>query len=123
IRRRFGGARIGLRLWRWRIVFGRDAARREQRDPGGGDQWPVGPGERVCKRLNGALVDLGAVLETREVVDEGGVNDAIRHGGAFAEAIEVLEIAALRLCARRGQRFRAVIRAGEAENLVARVDE
>ena len=106
-----------------RDLLGRDAARRQKRDPGGDDQRAAGAGELGGERLNGALVDRAAVFEIREVVDEGGVDHAVRRGSASAQTIEVLEIAPLNLGASRGERLRALIRAGKPDNLVARADK
>ena len=50
-------------------------------------------------------VVLAVLREFREVVVEGGVDHAIRLGGAAPEAVQVLERAAMDLGARRGQRL------------------
>jgi hypothetical protein len=62
---------------RGRIVFGQDAARREERDPGGDDQGAVGTGQHGAESLDGAAVYLTVLNEFREVVDECSVDHAI----------------------------------------------
>ena len=51
------------------------------------------------------------------------MDHAIRGGGAPAQAVEVLKVAAKGLGARCGKRLGARIRAGEAEHLMTRADE
>ena len=87
------------------------------RGPGGDDQRAVGARERVAERLDGAPIDLADRLESREVVDEGGVNHAVRCGRSTPQAVEVFEIDPMDLGACGGERRGARIRAGEAEHL------
>ena len=95
----------------------------EQPGPGGDDQGAVGARERGAERLDGAPIDLAVLLELREVVDEGGVDHAIRHGRAAAQAFQVFEVASMHLGTGGDERLGARIRASEAEHLMARVDE
>ena len=60
--------------------------------------------------------------QPREVVDERGVDDAVRAGGAGAQAVEVLEIAAMDLGAGGRERRGGLVGAGEADDLVTGVD-
>jgi hypothetical protein len=62
-------------------------------------------------------------LELRKIVDEGGVDHAVRHGRSFAEAFEVGKIAAMHLGAGGRKRLGAGLRAGQAQNLMARAHE
>ena len=56
-------------------------------------------------------------------MNEGRVDYAIRHGCAFAEAFEVIQIAAMHLGARGHKRVGAGIRSCETEHLMPRGDE
>jgi hypothetical protein len=56
-------------------------------------------------------------------VVEGGVDHAIRLGGAAPQAVEVSERGAANVCAHRGQGLRRFVRAGNAENLMAGGDQ
>ena len=105
------------------VVFGREAAWREQPGPGGDDQGAVGASERSAERLDGAPIDLAILLEFREVVDEGGVDHAVRLGRSAAQAFQVFKIAAMHLGAGGDERLGARIRASKTEHLMARVDE
>ena len=91
--------------------------------PGGDEQGAVGAFERGAERLDGLLVDRADGLESRPVVDEAGVNHAIRHGRSAAQAFKVLEIASMRLGAGGDERLGARVRASKTEHLMARVDE
>jgi hypothetical protein len=121
--RPFRDAGVGFGAGRRGVFFGRDAARRQQREPGGNDQRAARAGEFSAERLNGALVDGATLYELREIVNKGGVDHAVRHGGAVAQAFQVVKIASLDLGASRGERLGALIRAGEADHLMASVDE
>jgi hypothetical protein len=56
-------------------------------------------------------------------MDETGVNHAVRGGGSTPQAVQILEIAAMRLSAGGDKRFGGRVRASETEHLMARVDE
>ena len=106
-----------------RDVLGRQAARRNERGPRGDDQGAVGAGERGAESLDGAPVYLAVLLEFREVVDEGGINHAIRHGRSAAQAFQVLKIAPMDLDAGGDERLGARIGASKTEHLMARANE
>ena len=107
------------------ILFCRRAARRTvcHARPGGDEQRPVGAGQRRAQGLNDAPVYLANFLELREIVNEGSVDHAVRHGRALAQAFEVIKIAAMHLSARGHKRLGAGLRAREAQHLMARVNE
>ena len=101
------------------------------RDPAGGQdcrsrghqQLAAGSFEDGAHRLDRAAV-LGAVLgEAREVVIEGGVDHGVRAARPGAQAVEVLERAALDVGTLRRQRLGPLVGAGEAQDLVARLDQ
>src|SRR4051794_33752930 len=58
---------------------------------------PLRARECLAHRLDGAQVDRAGPLELREVVDERGVDDAVGRLGAAAQAVEVLQRAAVDL--------------------------
>src|SRR6185503_8248009 len=105
------------------VVLGRHPARREQPGPRGDDEGPAGARERRAERLDGAEVGAARAVELREVVDEGAVDHAVRGGGAGAQALGVLEIAAVDLGPGGRERGGGAVGAGEADDLVARADE
>ncbi len=102
-----------------RIVFGAVAARREPEQAAGDDERSSRSGERSAERLDGELVRHAAGGKVREVVNEGGVDDAVGRRRAAFQAVVIGEIAALDLGARGRERLSAGIRAREAEDLVA----
>jgi len=83
----------------------------------------VGACERGAERLDGAPICFTVRRELREVVDEGGVDHAIRQGGAAAQAFQVFEIASMHLGPRGDKRLGGRIRASKTEHLMARADE
>ena len=72
---------------RHHMVFGRQLTRRSQSGrTRGDDEGPIRTGEHGTQGFDGMFVDLAVLLEFREVVDEGQVNDGIRSGGAAPQA-------------------------------------
>ena len=67
--------------------------------------------------------DLADLLEPREVVDEAEVDHPVRGRRAAPQAVQVLEVAAVHLGPGGGERRGALVRAGEAEHRVPRLDE
>ncbi len=88
-----------------RIFFGRKATWRNERDTGGDNQGAVRAGERGAESLDGVPICLADFLEFREVVDETGVNHAIRHGCSAAQAFQVFKITSMHLGASGGKRL------------------
>ena len=111
------------RVGRRHILLGRRAARGEERHAGRHEQRTVGAFEHGADRLDGALVLRAVLREFREVVVEGGVDHGIRLGGAAPQAVQIRERAAMNLGARRGERLRSLVRAGQAEHLMAGGDQ
>jgi hypothetical protein len=68
-------------------------------------------------------VDLAVLLELREVVDEGGVDHAIRRRRSAAQALQILQMAAMDLGTRGDQRLGPLFRAGQPQHLMPRPDE
>ena len=86
-------------------------------------QRPAGTLEGFAQRLDGAPVG-GAVLgKFREIMIEGRVDDAIHLCRAALQAVQVVERAAMDLGTGGGQLIRSLVRAGEAEHLVAGGDQ
>ena len=115
-----GGVGVG------HVLLGRDRAGLQARQPGGDDERPVGALERRAERLDGAAVRVGGGLEVAgegDVVLEGEVDDPVGRGGGGAQALEVVEAAAVDLGAGRGERVGRGVGAGEPDDLVARVDQ
>jgi hypothetical protein len=98
-------------------------SRLDQRRPAGDDQRAGGALERRAERRDRASVGLGGRLHPREVVDVGGVDHAVGRGGPAAQAVEIVQRAALGLGAGRRQGFRGVIRPGKADDLVPGPDQ
>jgi len=74
------------------VFFGRKASWRNERGPGCDDQGTVGSSERRGESLNGVPIRFADFFEFREVMDETGVNHAIRGGGSTPEAVRILRI-------------------------------
>ena len=94
--------------------------------PGGDDERPIGTLERFAERLDGAAIGVGGALEVRrerDVVVEREVDDAVRRGRAGAQAVEVVEGAAMHLGPGGGEGGGRGIGAGEPDDLMARADE
>ena len=98
-----------IRLSRRRhIVLCREAVGRGGQ-PGGDDQRPIRTFKRVAHHLDGTLVCLTVLRKLREVVIEGGLNDAVRHGCPTAQASQVFQISSMHLSASSDQRRGALI--------------
>ena len=54
---------------------------------------------------------------------EAGVNDAVRKDGPTAQALQVFQVAAVHFGTRGEQRPSALVRAGEAEHLMAGTEQ
>jgi hypothetical protein len=76
-------------------------------------------GNRGAEGLDRTPIDLADFLEPREVVNEGGMNDAIRRGGATPQAIQFLDITSMHVGTRGGQRLGCPVGASQAEYPVA----
>ncbi len=114
---RNGGAGIG------RIVLCTDAAVCEDADSGRDDEGSSGSRERRADGLDREPVRLAGGREVREVVNERGVDDAIRCSRAAFQAVVIVESTPMRLGTGRGEQPRGRIRASQAEHLMARADE
>jgi hypothetical protein len=68
-------------------------------------------------------ISLAVSLEFREVMDESGVDDAIRGGGSTLQTIKIVESPPMHLGTSGGKRLGGRIRASEGEHLMARADE
>ena len=82
------------------VPFGRHTPRCEPKRPGGDDERAIRTCEHLAECLDGAAVRIGSVLEAsreRDVVPEGEVDHAIRHGCATAQAFRVCKITAMHL--------------------------
>ncbi len=96
---------------------------RQQPGPGGDDQGAVRARERGAERLDGAPVHLTVRRELREVVVEGAVNHAVRHGCSAAQAFQVFEITSVHLRSGGDKRLGTRIGACKTKHLMARVDQ
>ena len=86
----------------------------------------MGAVERGAERLDGATIGVGGGLEVpREglVVLEREVDDPVGRAGGGTQGLEVVEGAALRLGARRGEGISRGVGAGEPDDLMAGGDE
>src|ERR1035441_2388450 len=104
----------------------RSAATRPGARPGGDDDRPSRPRQRLAECLDGEAIRIGSALEAPregDVVLEREVDHAIGGGSGTAQAVEVIKSAAMHLCSGRGQGSGRGIRAGEPGDLMARVDE
>ncbi len=79
--------------------------------------------ERGAKRFDGAPIDLAVFRELRKVMDEGGVNHAVRLGCPAAQTLQVFKITSMHLGTPSDKRLGARIRASETEHLMARADQ
>ena len=97
----------------------RRPAGEETRQPGGVEEGAVAASKRVAHGFDGSAVDLARAGEVREVVDETAVDRAVGGRGPGAQGVEVFEGAGVRLGPGGAEGFRALVGAGEAEDLVA----
>ena len=95
----------------------------DERHAGGDHERSARALERSAERLDGAPIGLARLLDLGEVVDVGGVDHAVRLLRAAAQAVEVLERAAVDLGAGALERRGSLVRAGEADHLVPRLEE
>ena len=79
--------------------------------------------KRFAERRNRAPVRFGRSREIREIVNEGGVDDGVGFGRAAVQTVEIIERTAMGLRAGGDKRPGRVIRASQAENLVACSDK
>src|SRR5450830_706514 len=91
--------------------------------PGGDDERTVGTGERGSHRLNGFPVGFAVCDKLREVVVEGGMDDAVRHGCSTVQAVQVFQIASKHFGTRRHQGLGACFRSAQSKYLMAGLDE
>jgi hypothetical protein len=119
--RSYAGKRGGARSRH--ILFDREPTRRKEAGPGGDDQRTLRAGERGAERLDDTPVRLAVGLESREVVDEGRVNDGIRPGCCTAEAFKVFKIASMHLRSGGEDSVGGSMRAGKTEHLMARINQ
>src|SRR5436190_1953743 len=80
----------------------------------------VGGSRRIDTR---APVDLNGGGEVGEVVDECGVDDAVGRGCRRTKTVEVCQVAAVHLGAGGRDGCGTLVRAGQADDVVARADE
>src|SRR5262249_51813566 len=89
----------------------------------GDDQGAIRARELAAHDLDGAAVDLADLPEPREVVDEAEVDHPVRRRSTLPQADQVLEVAPVHLGPGCGEGLGAVVRAGEAEHRVPRLEE
>ena len=106
-----------------RIFLSSGAALGHRGGSAGDEQRTVRAFERRAERFDGALVDLAASREVRPVVPEGGVDHAVGLGRSAAQGFEVFEIPSKHLGACGDESFGALLGAGHAEHLMARVNK
>ena len=90
--------------------------------PGGHDQGTVGAGENRAEHLNHKPIVLAVLDESRKVMVEGEMDDAIRSSGAVLEAVRVRDRPAIEFGPCSGQSRRFILRAAEADHLMAGPD-
>jgi hypothetical protein len=105
------------------VVFGSEAAWRNQRGPGGDHQRAVRASERGAENFDSTPVHRTVRRELREVVVKGGVNHTIRHRRTNSQAFQVFEITSLRLGAGGRKRLGARIRSSHSDHLMTRVNQ
>src|ERR1700677_4857010 len=103
-------------------VFSHGAAWRPGPNPGADNQGAIRAGKRRTKSLDGAPVYLTVGRELREIVDEGGVDHAVRHRGSDAQTLQVFKMPSMHLSARGGKRFCTRIRASKSKHPMARAN-
>ncbi len=92
-------------------------------DAGRDHQRPVGTGERGAERGNDMAVLFAVLDKPREIMVERRVDHGVRLRRTIAQALGILERAAMHLGARGGQRIGAGVGTGDADHLVACLDE
>ena len=108
------------------VPLGGRPPQRETQRPGGDEERPVRPGQRLRECLDRAAIGVGRVLEAareRDVVLEGEVDHGVRRGGGLPQDVEVIDGAALHLRPGPGERSGRGVRAGEPGDLMTRADQ
>jgi hypothetical protein len=105
------------------VFFRRRAIPSQMRHSRGDEQGAIRAFEHSAKRLDGAAVHLAVLREFREIMIECSVDHPICGSSAIAQAWQIVEIAAMRLRAENGKRFRRRVRADKTKHLMARLDE
>src|ERR1035441_6588098 len=108
------------------VPFGTHPPRGEPEGPGCDDQRSIRASQRLPERLDGTAIGIGSVLEAAresDVVLEREVDHAIGFDSGTAQAVEVVEGAAMHRCPGRGERSGRGIRASQPDDLMARTDE
>lgn len=95
----------------------------EEADAGADDQGPVGTGQDGAHRFDGLPVFFAIFPEVGEVMDKGGVDDAVGGGGAALQAFGIFDRPPVDFCAGGGYFGGGGVRAGEAQDLVAISDQ
>src|SRR5215472_9456659 len=90
-------------------VLDRKQTWRKERGSGRDDQGPVRASKRGTENLDGVPIDFAVSLECRKVMDERGVNHAIRRGSPTSQAVQVFKIAWVRLGTSGGKHLRGRI--------------
>src|ERR1700691_3857192 len=104
------------------VAFGRDTTGSDPEGPRGDDQRSARPRERLAKRLDGAPVRFGSLLEASresDVVLERQVYDAVGAGGCAPQRGEIIDSPAFDLGPGGGERCGRSIRASQPEDLMA----
>jgi hypothetical protein len=94
-----------------------------ERGSRGDDQGAIGTSEGRAEGFYGSPIYLTDFLDSREVVDKGGVNHTIRHSGSTPQAFEVFKITSMRLSTSGENRLCSLIGSSTSEHLVARADQ
>jgi len=109
-----------------RVLLGPDHAGGEAGRSGGDDERSIRTRQCLAECLDGAQVRIGSALKIpreSDVVLVRGVNDPVARGSAGAQAVEVIQSAAMHIGAGGGEGFSRGIRTGEPEDLMACADE
>lgn len=106
------------------VLFGGRAAQRSERAPGRGrHQRLARPGERIAERAENRLLvrSRGATAPGAQLpgVEQREVDHAVSLGGRLPEAIEIIEVTPAHRRAQPGHRGRGLVRAGQADDLMA----
>ncbi len=101
----------------------RGASGREPEDPGGDDQRPVGALQGRANSINRLQVCLRRLLDAREIMVVSEVDNPVGRGRAGAQAVGIVETAAVHIGSQASDRCRRSVRASKAENLMPGVEE
>jgi hypothetical protein len=105
------------------VSFGGEATERRDHRARRHDERLAGALERVADRFDCAQVGRSRGGEVPQVVPVGEVDDAIGRGQGFEQPVEVVEGAAVGLGSEGRQRGGGTVGAGEADHLVAGVEQ